>query len=140
MLNFSKLTVILSKLEEGGNQDSQVFTISQFTSKAYSSLETGVNQSCLQEWNFTKIEERGRDTTGSEHYENLPLTSAECFDSSSPTTGEQTEENPTSLSVESDDDDGEGNDDVTGDDVTKERQNETTHTTLEAEAARYDVK
>jgi hypothetical protein len=61
------------------------------------------------------------------------LTSAECFDSS-PTTGEQTEEGPTSLSVESEaeeEDDGK----VTQGEAKKE--SETTHTTLEAEVARY---
>ena len=33
MLNFSKVTVILSKLEKGGNLDLQVFTIQCFLAK-----------------------------------------------------------------------------------------------------------
>ena len=86
----------------------------------------------FQEWNFTKIEERGRDVAGSEHYENLPLTSAECFDSSP--AGERTEDDPTSLSVESEEEDA---NDVTGDEERKNDNTATTHTTLEAEAARY---
>ena len=90
----------------------------------------------FKEWNFTKIEERGRDPTGSEHYENLPLTSAECFDSS-PTTGDQTEEGPTSLSVESEEEEEDDGKAAKGEEK-KERESETTHTTLEAEVARYD--
>jgi hypothetical protein len=60
------------------------------------------------------------------------LTSAECFDSSP--AGERTEDDPTSLSVESEEEDA---NDVTGDEERKNDNTATTHTTLEAEAARY---
>jgi hypothetical protein len=66
----------------------------------------------------------------------VPLTTADGFDSSP--AGERTEDEPTSLSVESDDDDVRRDDSGgTASGAAVKDATETTHTTLEAEAARY---